>query len=144
MARFAGSFMILHAAPLRTLHQHTRINIATCLTLAPPFSLLSRFYNPSDIVRQFGAICGYEAPRDTHPSSIMSLSNTGGHGRGGQEGRVIGDVICHGKRAVWGQKNAHYHQGMHAGENTLNAQCARCGDALCMLVQHWAWCHCNC
>lgn len=83
------------------------------------------FYNPDDIKRQFGRIEGYAAPRDKHPSSIMPLSSTGGHGRGGQEGRVIGDVICHGKHKFWGQKQMHYHQGMAAGENTLNALCAR-------------------
>eukprot|EP00887_Chlorella_sp_A99_P008172 scaffold12.g8172.t1 len=57
--------------------------------------------------------------------SIMSVSNTGGHGRGGQQGRIIGDVICHGKRDRWGVPGVHYHEGMEAGENTLNALCAR-------------------
>eukprot|EP00873_Tetraselmis_striata_P013871 jgi/Tetstr1/434135/TSEL_023279.t1 len=55
----------------------------------------------------------------------MSLSNTGGHGRGGQSGRIIGDVINHGKHVFWAKPNTHYHQGMAAGENTLNALCAR-------------------
>jgi hypothetical protein len=45
-----------------------------------------------------------------HPSSIMSLSNTGGHGRGDQSGRIIGDVINHGKHQFWGKPNMHYHQ----------------------------------
>ena len=44
---------------------------------------------------------------------------------GGQSGRVIGDVINHGKHEFWGRPNMHYHQGMVAGENTLNAVCAR-------------------
>lgn len=55
----------------------------------------------------------------------MSVSNTGGHGRGDQRGRIIGDVINHGKHQFWGQQNVHYHQGMAAGENTLNALCTR-------------------
>lgn len=39
-----------------------------------------------------------------HPKgSIMSVSNTGGHGRGGQGGRIIGDVINHGKHDRWGK-----------------------------------------
>jgi hypothetical protein len=67
----------------------------------------------------------YEAPKEKHPSSIMNLSNTGGHGRGGQQGSIIGDVINHGKKQFWGRQNVHYHQGMQAGENTLNALCAR-------------------
>eukprot|EP00892_Ulva_mutabilis_P012018 jgi/Ulvmu1/9189/UM005_0289.1 len=83
------------------------------------------FYNPNDIVQQFGKIAKYEAPQENHPSSIMSVSNTGGHGRGGQGGSIIGDVINHGKKQFWGVKGMHYHQGMAAGENTLNALCAR-------------------
>lgn len=55
----------------------------------------------------------------------MPLSSTGGHGRGSQQGSIIGDVINHGKKAFWGVPNMHYHQGMRAGENTLNALCAR-------------------
>jgi hypothetical protein len=35
--------------------------------------------------------CAAQAPKKRHPSSIMSLSNTGGHGRGGQAGKIIGE-----------------------------------------------------
>lgn len=87
--------------------------------------LLCRYYNPSDIQRDFGTIENYQAPKARHPSSIMSVSNTGGHGRGDQRGRIIGDVINHGKHEFWGKPGVHYHQGMKAGENTLNALCAR-------------------
>ncbi|KXZ49126.1 hypothetical protein GPECTOR_23g55 [Gonium pectorale] len=83
------------------------------------------YYNPNDIRRDFGVIETYQAPKARHPSSIMSVSNTGGHGRGGQSGRIIGDVINHGKHDFWGKSGVHYHQGMKAGENTLNAICAR-------------------
>lgn len=175
------------------------------------------YYNPNDIVKDYGEIKGYEPPRARHPSSIMSVSNTGGHGRGGQGGRIIGaqhardqlntavlcwatlirpgsawstvlcadmaaaspvndeavlihdmntfiristihfawrqlrhvgrgdalncgqqrgfqrpaalltagDVINHGKHEFWGRPGVHYHQGMKAGDNTLNALCAR-------------------
>jgi Spy/CpxP family protein refolding chaperone len=38
---------------------------------------------------------------------------------------AAGDVINHGKHQFWGVPNMHYHQGMAAGENTLNAVCAR-------------------
>ena len=34
-------------------------------------------------------------------------------------------MINHGKHQFWGKSNVHYHQGMAAGENTLNALCAR-------------------
>lgn len=83
------------------------------------------YYNPRDIQRDFGRITDYAPPKKTHPSSIMSISNTGGHGRGGQEGRIIGDIINHGKHDFWGKSSVHYHQGMAAGENTLNAVCTR-------------------
>jgi ADP-ribosyl-[dinitrogen reductase] hydrolase len=83
------------------------------------------YYSPSDITRDFGRITDFQAPKERHPSSIMQLSNTGGAGRGGQQGSIIGDVINHGKKQFWGKPNMHYHQGMKAGENTLNAIVAR-------------------
>lgn len=49
----------------------------------------------------------------------MDLSSTGGHGRGGQTGRIVGDVINHGKHDFWGVPNTHYHRGMRPGENTV-------------------------
>ena len=52
----------------------------------------------------------------------MSLSNTGGGGRGSDKGEIVGSVILHGKKQYWlkgGQY--HYHHGMQAGENTLDA-----------------------
>ena len=83
------------------------------------------YYNPNDIVRDFGRLKEFQPPKVRHPSSIMSLSNTGGAGRGAQEGTIIGDVINHGKKQFWGVPNMHYHRGMSAGENTLNAVVAR-------------------
>lgn len=68
------------------------------------------YYNPRDITKDFGEIRGYNAPKERHPSSIMSVSNTGGHGRGGQSGRIVGDVINHGKHKFWGKSSVHYHQ----------------------------------
>lgn len=83
------------------------------------------YYSTADIDRDFGRVADYAAPKARHPSSIMSLSNTGGAGRGGQAGSVIGDVINHGKKHRWGVPGVHYHEGMAAGDNTLNALCAR-------------------
>ena len=93
------------------------------LPLAP--LALAGYYSTEDLRRDFGKIADYQAPKKSHPSSIMSVSNTGGHGRGSQAGRIVGDVINHGKHEFWGKPNVHYHQGMAAGENTLNAVCAR-------------------
>jgi ADP-ribosyl-[dinitrogen reductase] hydrolase len=68
----------------------------------------------------------YAAPRPAqHPSSIMNLHSTGGQGRGGQQGSIIGDVINHGKKQYWGQPGVHYHNCLRAGDNTLNALCLR-------------------
>ncbi len=89
------------------------------------------YYNPQDIEKAFpGGIAMLEAAPAYHPSSIMSLHSTAKGGRGGQAsggaGReIVGEVILKGKRQYWGQPNQHYHQQMQAGENTLNAQCAR-------------------
>jgi len=50
----------------------------------------------------------------------MNLSNTGGGGRGSDQGSIIGDVINHGKKQYWQKgSNFHYHYGLQAGENTL-------------------------
>ena len=38
---------------------------------------------------------------------------------------IIGDVILKGKKEFWGRSNVHYHHMMKAGQNTLNADCAR-------------------
>ena len=84
------------------------------------------YYDPGDIIRQFpGGIRCFEAAPARHPSSIMNLHSTSGGGRGGQGGSIVGDVILKGKKSLWGQQGIHYHHGMPAGENTLNAQCAR-------------------
>ncbi len=34
-----------------------------------------------------------QAPRIKHPGSIMAVSNTGGHGRGDQSGRIVGELL---------------------------------------------------
>lgn len=89
------------------------------------------FYNPSDIPSFFppNGITKMEACPASHPSSIMNLHSTSAGGRGAQGGgrakEVVGDIILHGKRQFWGQRGMHYHQGLPAGENTLNGHCAR-------------------
>ena len=76
-----------------------------------------------------GGIKKFEAAPLKHPSSIMPLHSTSAGGRGPQHSttgkEIVGGVILKGKREFWGVANQHYHQGMAAGENTLNAHCAR-------------------
>ncbi|MGE4544657.1 MAG: ADP-ribosylglycohydrolase family protein [Pedobacter sp.] len=91
------------------------------------------FYNPDDIERAFpGGIRQFEAAPEFHPSSIMSLHSTRQGGRSGRDQQqdsespeIVGQVILKGRRHLWGQPNRHYHHGMKAGDNTLNAHCAR-------------------
>ena len=83
------------------------------------------YYDTSALAKDFGQIRDYQAPKAHHPNSIMALANTAKAGRGSQEGDIVGDVILKGKKHHWGQANRHYHQGMSAGDNTLNLLCAR-------------------
>lgn len=89
------------------------------------------FYNPGDIVRQFPphGIQGMQAAPSSHPGSIMALHSTSRGGRAmqgsGTQPDIIGDVILKGKKHLWGRPDGHYHHGMQAGENTLNAWWAR-------------------
>lgn len=89
------------------------------------------YYNTQDIRRDFsGWITGFTAPRSRHPSSILSLSSTAGSGRRagstGTTAPVVGNVILHDKLKFWTDPrgSVHYHQGLHAGGNTLNTLCA--------------------
>lgn len=52
-------------------------------------------YNLRDLTRDYGVIKGYVAPKEKMRNSILSLSNTGGAGRGSSEGDIIGTVINH-------------------------------------------------
>lgn len=103
------------------------------------------FYRTSDILRYFPphGITKMEAAPQDHPSSIMSLHSTDAGGRKRAQrsttaytqqsgknqldlrGEVVGDIILKGKRDLWGGTRTHYHHGLQAGENTLNAHCAR-------------------
>ena len=83
-------------------------------------------YDLRQLSADYGVITGYAKPKDKFQGSIMNLSNTGGGGRGGFNGDIIGDVINKGKKKYWQRGgNNHYHIGLHAGENTLEAHLAR-------------------
>ena len=89
------------------------------------------YYNPADIYREFpGGVQGMAAAPEHHPSSIMSLHATGHGGRRGSRSgtgaaEIVGDVILKGRRQHWDRQHRHYHHQMQAGDNTLNAHCAR-------------------
>lgn len=89
------------------------------------------YYNLLDIEKDFpGGIRVMEDAPERHPSSIMTLHSVSHGGRKAgvaneRQRQVVGEVILKGKAQFWGQQNRHYHHRMKAGENTLNAHCAR-------------------
>ncbi len=89
------------------------------------------FYNQMDIEKAFpGGIQRFEAAPEFHPSSIMSLHSTSSGGRRTRhrhkaEPQIVGDIILKGRAQFWNVPNVHYHHGMIAGANTLNAHCSR-------------------
>lgn len=83
-------------------------------------------YDLRQLQHDYGEIKGFVKPKDQFIGSIMNLSNTGGGGRGSDKGDIVGDVILHGKKKYWVRGgNNHYHLGLQAGENTLEAQLTR-------------------
>ncbi|MCC5834841.1 MAG: ADP-ribosylglycohydrolase family protein [Opitutales bacterium] len=72
------------------------------------------YYDTTALDRDYGAITGYQAPRNPHPDSILWRSSY----------QPINDrgEILHDQARFWGQKGVHYHQFLEAGENTLNYQ----------------------
>ncbi|XP_029282978.1 uncharacterized protein LOC115005344 isoform X2 [Cottoperca gobio] len=89
------------------------------------------YYNVDDIRRDFGGwISSFTSPRNKHPSSILGLSSTAGSGRSAASSSakrpdVVGNVILHDKLELWTSRGAvHYHQGLRAGDNTLNVLCS--------------------
>eukprot|EP01063_Lacrimia_lanifica_P002517 TRINITY_DN11324_c0_g2_i1.p1 TRINITY_DN11324_c0_g2~~TRINITY_DN11324_c0_g2_i1.p1 ORF type:complete len:456 (+),score=153.44 TRINITY_DN11324_c0_g2_i1:1189-2556(+) len=83
------------------------------------------YYDRRRIFTDFGrdGITKYESPKKSFQGSIMNLSNTGGGGRGSDQGDIIGRVILHDKKQYWLRGgNYHYHHGMAPGENTLDTQ----------------------
>lgn len=99
------------------------------LYIGDALAMPSHWYygGPSQVQREYGVIKGYVAPVSRLSGSIMNLSNTGGAGRGSDSGEVIGNVIMHGKKQFWLRSAGgyHYHQGMQAGDNTLEALLTR-------------------
>ncbi len=116
--------------PLDLAHSRARAALKTLFVADSLAMPVHWYYNPMDIFRDFrgGISCLEDAPA-RHPSSIMSLHSTRQGGRSyrhnKQQKEIVGDVILKGRRQLWNQSKVHYHHGMKAGENTLNAHCAR-------------------
>ena len=74
------------------------------------------YYNREALVRDYGKVIGYQAPRGDHPDSILWRSSYVPLNERGN--------ILHDQARFWGQRGIHYHQFLRAGENTLNYQLA--------------------
>jgi ADP-ribosylglycohydrolase len=75
------------------------------------------YYDRSALQRDYGTISGYLPPKNPHPDSILWRSTYTPLNSKGE--------ILHEQAAYWGKRGIHYHQFLHAGENTLNFQLAR-------------------
>jgi ADP-ribosyl-[dinitrogen reductase] hydrolase len=75
------------------------------------------YYDRAALVRDYGKVVGYVAPKNLHPGSILWRSHyTPLNERGN---------ILHDQAEYWGRAGVHYHQFLQAGENTLNLQLSR-------------------
>jgi len=92
------------------------------LLIADAMAMPSHWYygGQTQVNRAYGNIKGYVQPETRLRGSIMSKSDTGGGGRGGYHGDVIGKMIFHGKKSFWAPgADYHYHHDLKAGDNTL-------------------------
>jgi ADP-ribosyl-[dinitrogen reductase] hydrolase len=74
------------------------------------------YYDRAALVRDYGPVAGYLAPRSPHPDSILWRSR---YEAAGPETDILGP-----QAEYWGRRGVHYHQFLQAGENTLNQQLA--------------------
>ena len=77
------------------------------------------YYNVENLKKDYGTISGYTKPHDHMENAYVYLNDT-------ESQDVIGTVILHDKKDFWGKdKKSHYHRGLQAGENTLEANLVR-------------------
>lgn len=74
------------------------------------------YYDREALRRDYGVVDRYLAPRNPHPDSILWRSR---YEAPNAKGDILGD-----QAQYWGQRGIHYHQFLHAGDNTLNFQLA--------------------
>lgn len=74
------------------------------------------YYDRAALVRDYGTVDRFLAPRSPHADSILWRSRY-------EPLNERGDILREQAR-YWGQRGVHYHQFLAAGENTLNFQLA--------------------
>jgi ADP-ribosyl-[dinitrogen reductase] hydrolase len=75
------------------------------------------YYDRSALIRDYGVVDHFMAPRNPHPGSILWRSAY-------QPLNERGDILRE-QADYWGQRDIHYHQFLKAGENTLNFRLAQ-------------------
>ena len=75
------------------------------------------YYDRAALHRDYGVVRDYVAPRNPHADSILWRSEY-------TPLNERGDILRE-QAQYWGQRGIHYHQFLHAGENTLNLQLAK-------------------
>lgn len=75
------------------------------------------YYDREALVRDYGRVTNYLAPKNPHPDSILWRSSY-------TPPKQSADIL-HDQAQYWGRRGIHYHQFLKAGENTLNIKLAR-------------------
>lgn len=75
------------------------------------------YYDREALRRDYGEIRSYLVPHNPHPESILWRSS---YKPAGPRGDILRE-----QSQYWGRRGIHYHQFLHAGENTLNFQLGR-------------------
>jgi ADP-ribosyl-[dinitrogen reductase] hydrolase len=75
------------------------------------------YYDRTRLRQDYGVVDHFMAPRNPHPGSILWRSTY-------VPLNFRGDILRD-QAVYWGQKEIHYHQFLHAGENTLNFKLAQ-------------------
>lgn len=75
------------------------------------------YYDREALVRDYGRVTDYLAPKNPHPDSILWRSAYTPPNRSAD--------ILHDQAPYWGRRGIHYHQFLKPGENTLNIKLAR-------------------
>jgi hypothetical protein len=104
------------------------------------------YYDAVAIQKDYdGWLEGYKGANYKHPSSILAIASPYGSGHRPTKRKsisaqppVVGRIILHDKLKYWKPgERIHCHQGLNAGDNTLNALCAlRVAQALHILPKY--------
>ena len=83
------------------------------------------YYDVAALRRDFGTLRDYQITARPPPQLDHAAGQYRPCGARSQQGEVVGRLILHDKKHLWGQANRHYHHGLQAGDNTLNLLCGR-------------------